>query len=516
MFKNYLAFCEVYTSKPSLYYTDEDYYLSKVGGFVSSDFDISLGNLGGKTSGSLKVPQNLELFGSFKIGDIVNVTLVNFGFQSIEKSYYFPAIDDYNELTDNRNQLQQAYVITAFDGDRLILTDYNEFNMSYVTVGYVGSVVNGRLSRTLNAITKKDMRAFACRLYSVGSSGYKIPFRTNVNFSDYLTSFVDDFEKTNVKPWDIFKKILSGIKGVKSQAIKVGAVVKKENDKYYVFSYIVNLSKGSILENRTVRFKSTFNYSVSPKNNNMAATIWIQSKDSGDDYIRAGVVVANNNGSGVTYKTLGKLTQSDFNNIGLTELSTVLISYKQLFENKVFDQYLPKKFDQEAPDKTLYSSDVDYNSDKKAWDEAKKDASEASKTVEDNIKKFNNDMMNTLGIKLDSVTVKELLYNAINGVSGNLPPIDNPFNPNIDWENIIHENIRNVIKSALKAQYTPITIECSDNDFYSSDLEFSGDERLKIYLSNRFGASINGDVAYVTTVNYSRSGRKYTFETVGD
>ena len=511
---NYLAFCEIYTAKPSLYFDDNDYYLDKVGGFVARDFDISLGNLGGKTSGSLRVPQNLELFGSFKIGDIVNITLVNFGFQSIQKVYHFPEIDSFSSLTDNRNQLQQAYVITAFDGDRLILTDYNEFNLSYVTVGYVGGVTKGRVNRVINSITRKDMRAFACRLYTY--EGFKIPFRTNINFSEYLTSFSDDFEKTNVKPWDVFKKTISGIKGIKEQAIKVGAVVKKENGRYYVFSYIVNLSSGNLFENRTLRFKPTFNYNVTPKNNNMAATVWIQSKDSGDDYIRAGVVVANNSGSGVVFKTLGKLRESDFNNIGLTELSTILISYKQLFENKVFDNYLPKKFDEVAPDKTLYGSDSEYKSDKKAWDDAKKDATEASKSVEESIKKFNTDMMNTLGVKLDSVIVKELLYNAINGVSGNYPPIENPFNSNVDWENIIHENIRNIIKGALKAQYTPITIDCGENDFYSSDLDFDGDERLKIYLSNRFGASINGDIAYVTTVNYSNNGRKYTIETVGD
>lgn len=501
---NYVAVCEFFESKASLFYADDSRLtVDPIGGFVTTDFDISIGNITGTTSGSITSPRQLYLSKQLKIGDLVNVSLVNFGWQSINKVYdyksYYINGERVPEVFDTRNQLQQLFVITSFEGNRIILQDYNQFNHSFVTVGYVGNVTNMSFLELLSVITKRDMRAFASRTYPLSNGKGRIPFRVNASFHDKLTSFTDDFEKTNVKPWDVIVKAIKGLQGIKYQAIRLGATVRNDGDGFYVFSYLqdntVTAVNGEfdVFEDYVIKIKPTTSVKLSENKNTSVNTVWIQPRDNDDNYIRAGVVVAVNTPNGTIYKTIGKLSVSDYNDQDITNTGTILIGYNQLFENHTFDNYIPQKFKGEAPDKTMYSDEKQFKQDHEAYKQAKHDADTRSKEVTDNINAFNEELKKRFEPLLTPSGVKVLLSDALSRTASLTGRIENPFNSNIDWENIVHENINNIIKGAMDKQYTPLTVSLSENDIFATNVEFSGDERFRLYLTNKFGTSLRGE-----------------------
>lgn len=519
-----LAMCEVYESKPSLYYSDDNYYINKIGSFVSKDYDINIGTLASSSNGSVTTPSRLALTQPIKIGDIINITLINYeriGSKVVSRHY---AIDlpGYagEEVDDNRSYYQRAYVITAMDGNRLVLSDYNEYNHSYVTVGYVGAVDNEPTLDVIGMLSRRDMRAFACKLYPFGNdndvTGYT-PYMYNGSDNIYktlTTSFSDDFSRTNVKPYDVITRALKNSYSYTedkrvTQTLTMGAVVRHDGHGYYVFSYLYNGAHGKV-PRYSVRTKPGANIQLQPSHNNAAATIWIQPQDNGDDYVRAGVVIATANESGVTYKTIGQVTEADYTGYGLTQLQTVLVSYGQLTDLTHDNPIQKAKMNTPAPDKTTYSDEAQYNADKQAWDNQKAQVDAQNQQAEDFDKSFKDHVKEVLGEPINPQTAKELLTDALSTKPGEVIELAGV---QVDWIGIVRKNLWRAMINSLKASYTPIQITLGESDFYGK-ATFSGDELITLYHSTRFGAAVVGANAYVVQVNYTPSGRKYLVETL--
>ncbi len=518
-----MAMCEIYESKPSLYYSDDNYYINKIGSFVSSDYDINIGTLASSSNGSVTAPSQLALTQPIKIGDILNVTLVNYdrtGLKVVGRGY---AIDlpgfDY-KVYDSRSYFQRAFVISAMDGNRLVLSDYNEYNHSYVTVGYVGMVDNELTLDVISMLSRRDMRAFACKLYPFGSAdgvrGYT-PYMYNGSDNIYktlTTSFSDDFVKTNVKPYDVITRALKNSYSYTenkriTQTLTMGAVVKHDGRGYYVFSYLYNGVDGRP-PRHSVRTKPGANIQLQPAYNNAAATIWIQPQDNGDDYVRAGVVIATATESGVTYKTIGQVTEADYTGYGLTQLQTVLVGYGQLVDLTHDNPIQKAKMDEQAPDKTTYSDEAQYEADKKAWDDKKAQVDAQNQHVDEFEKAFKDHVREALGEPILPQTAKELLTDALTGKPGEVVELAGV---QVDWLGIVRKNLWRAMVNSLKASYTPVQIVLGESDFYGN-ATFSGDELITLYHTTRFGASVVGANASVVQVNYTPNGRKYTIETL--
>ena len=499
--------CEVFATKSALYFDDNDYHLDKLGSFISYEFDINIGGLGSSTNGSVTIPMHLELNSPIKVGDVVNVSLVNFGHESINTVYAYNAINIsgkyFQEIDDKRNQLQQAFVVSAIDNDRLVLTDYNEFNHSLFTVGYVGAVNNIHLSKLIEMITRRDMRAFPCKMYPVNDKR-STPFR--FNFEDQTVSFADDFTATNVKPYEILKKALSSLD--KILGITLGAVVKEDAGGYYVFSYMRKTIEGAV-NNYNVRIKPGKSVRLSNNENTAAATIWIQPEDNGEDYIRAGVIISSNDGH-ESFKTVGQIESWEFSKNNLTEVKTILVGYHQLFEGFEKEKATRPK----APDKTLFKSDEEYKAAKEAYKTKLEAFENESKKNEDEIKTLMDGIKKELGDPIKPITIKELLADAFGGYITNKPAIGSG-EFSTKWYSVILENLRKIVKSNLSTQFTPITISVNENDIFLYGVEFSGDENVNIFYTNRFGAGLSGDLATISQVNYTPNGRTYTFKTTG-
>lgn len=521
-----LAMCEVYESKPSLYYSDDNYYIQKIGSFVSGDYDINIGTLASTSNGSVTAPSRLALSQPIKIGDILNVTLINYernGSKVVGRGYAIdlPGFERY-EVYDSRSYFQRAFVISAMDGNRLVLSDYNEYNHSYVTVGYVGMVDNEPTLDVISMLSRRDMRAFACKLYPFGNKEDGIrgwtPFMYNGSDSYWKTlstSFSDDFSKTNVKPYDVITKAVKNSYSYtddnkrKTQTLTMGAVVRHDGRGYYVFSYIYNGVDGRP-PRHSVRTKPSANIQLQPSHNHAAATIWIQPQDNGDDYVRAGVVIATATESGVTYKTIGQVTEADYTGYGLTALQTVLVGYGQLTDLTHDNPTQKAKMDTPAPDKTTYSDEAQYNADKAAWDAKKAQVDAQNQQAEDFDKAFKEHVKTQLGDPINPQTAKELLADALTDKPGEVVELAGV---QVDWLKIVRSNLRRAMVNSLKATYTPVQLTLSENDYYG-DATFSGDEVITLYHSTRFGASVIGSNASVVQVNYTPQGRKYTIETL--
>ena len=521
---NYTAICEIYSSKPAPFFDDDAYKIDKIGSFIAKDFDINIGTLASTTNGSVTLPQNIQLSSPLKIGDIVNVSLVNFGFQSVNVVYGYPEInldgEHIPELIDNRNQLQQAYVISSIDGDRIVLTDYNEFNHSQVTVGWIGSLYDADLLETLSLLTARDMRAFASRLYPYETSSGKIvrlPFRFNGYTSSGRVSFNSNFEETNVKPFDVIRQAFDSVHdggNHKRIALTLGATVKEDGDGFYVLSYIRDVKLNTNYGRFSVRVKPSSGVKLTPQNNASATTVWVQPEDNGEDYLRAGLVIAKNTESGQTFSTLGGMTVSDYKNNGITSIPSTLIGYGQLLPDNPFQGVKKKKFGKKAPDKTLYKNKNDYESDKAEWKREKDNLKEENKALDEAKENFKKEVKAKLGDVLTPETVKELISDAFDGQDHNKGAIGSGDYVINDWYGVILENIRKQVTASMRAQFTPVILTLNESDIFGTNVEFSGDENIRLFFANRFGASINGETAAVTQVNYTKNGRKYTFQTI--
>ena len=139
-----LLMCEVFESKPALFYNDTQYNIDKIGSFIASEFDITIGNITTATTGTISLPQNVQLTQPIKVGDIVQIMPVNF--RNHAKSFQNIGVNGSADLLDG-NVWRRCFSVKSVDGGQLLLTDYFEYMLTYTNVGYVGNVNNENFYR---------------------------------------------------------------------------------------------------------------------------------------------------------------------------------------------------------------------------------------------------------------------------------------------------------------------------------------------------------------------------------
>lgn len=465
-----VAFCEVFESKPALYFTDDNYHVEKIGAFVTADFSIKFSTVGYQTSGEVTAPQNFTLSQPLKIGDIIQVSLANF--DNYDYIYYNFQTGTNSQRMILGNVLRRCFVISSIDGHRLVLRDYVEYNHSFVTVGYVGIVSGEPVGKITGTTGQREMRAFASRVYSYTSNGSTIttPFAFSVGFDVFerSVSFSDDFTSTNVKPYEVLTKSLQNMDPINNtegeeDAIIIGSTIEQDAGGFYVFQYIRH---NDASKNVSVRVKPSVNLPMTPAQNTNAATVWVQPDENADDYLRTHVFVGSVDASDtLKIKLIEQTTPEEYENQGITEIGGVLVSYTQLFE---FEE----------------------------------DDNEKKQAQVDEMKKL-------LGVPVQRDKIKAVARCA---TSGN---VDNLSSDTRERElyKIIVENLRKQILTAVSVQYTPLKIEISENDFYQTNIDLSGEENITLWYNSPLGGAILGESARCVVVEYSQDGRDYTIKT---
>nr|DAO65794.1 MAG TPA: hypothetical protein [Caudoviricetes sp.] len=518
MFSNCLAICDIYSAKPAFYHNDDDYHLNRIGRFIAKDFDITIGSLYGSQNGTITVPQNTEIIFPIKIGDIMNVTLVNYGHTSRSVSYHFPELlagrHTVKALSESWNKLMQAYTISSIDGGRIVLSDYNKFNHSLVTVGYAGSVSQMPLADLVERVTKRDMRAYACRQYpyTIGDETFLMPFRLSneINANDLVTSFNDDFKTTNVKPYDILLKAIKGC-GLytRSKTPVWGSVVITDEQGPYVLSYIISPDLGW---SDITRINPSTNVQFTNVKNASAATVWIQNGKNGDDYVRAGVIVAKQFSDGSTkFTTLNNVSEADYKGFGMSEIPSILIGYEQLLNvEKLFPK--KEKIGMKRPNKTTFNGDKEaYEESKSAYKERVGNVHGTNDEREKAIEAVNKAVKDALGDPINHWSVSEILADALaidNATIEHHDPVE--FNgESYDWYGNILKNVREHVTSGMTGQYTPVFVDFDNNDKLVNRDAFEIGHQVVLYITNSFGVSIRGEYATISEVHYTPSGIKY-------
>lgn len=336
-----LAFCEVFESKYTLYHDDNDYHINKFGSFITQDFDITISSVGSSSNGSVTIPQNFTVSQPISIGCIINVTIVNVPHTDyITWSY---PINNQNVLVTG-SELSRAFVVSNIDGNKLVLTDYCEFNYSFTNIGYVGSVIQEPLLDILQILTQREFRAFVAKndyTYKKMVHGKEQSVALNIHPNvgvnvNTLVSFSDDFTTTNVTPYSVITVALQNssvafkdTNAQKTVSLALGARVLKDDGGYYVFEFLHNFDNP---DTRYLRIKPSITVKADNATSDSAATIWIQPDENADDYIRAHVVCSyKSTGGGTKYATLDKIPEDAFKGNSITSIKTILIGYSNLF-----------------------------------------------------------------------------------------------------------------------------------------------------------------------------------------
>ena len=479
---DYIAVCELFESKPALYYSDDNYHINKIGSFITKDFNINFGSIGGTVNGEVSSPQGFSLGQPLKLGDIVQVTLLNFPNGLVTYNY----ISDDAEFQIEGNQLRRCFVISSIDGNRLVLKDYVEYNHSYVTVGYVGSVRNQSLMQILSILGQREMRAFASKMYTyqlTNTTTFKSPLIFQPGDASLMTSFEDDFSRTNVKPFDIIKSAISNALATgKSTSttkrgeapITLGATVERDSGGYFVAEFVrVNHSIYTV----STRIKPHVNISTTPMENEHSCTVWVQPDENSDDYIRAGVVVATkaDENSPLVLKKNDEIGPAEYNGYGITAQKSLLIGYSDLFTGW--------------------------------YTETNEDA------VKDKIEKLTNGFKSSAGKPISYDNIKQLVDNAVDSGFVDIPQFDGSDNYDQEPKRIMAKAVRNSLIGSLTQPYTPVVVELGENDFYQTNVNLTGEENIKLWYNSSNGGAINGVNARCVNVNYASAGRKYTIKT---
>ena len=220
MFNKYL-FCEVFESKPSLYYNDYQYHVKKIGSFISSNFDVVMGNITTSASGYVTVPKNATFSQPVKIGDIIQVIPVNFSITTTT-AYNIPHGEG-SQVVQNGNLFRRCFVVKSADCDQLVLIDYFEYMLSFVNVEYVGNVYSEKIRGIFDIITRRELRAFSSKLYDyeLGDGNVFLPFATNIG--DIMVSFRNKYENTNVTPFSVMLSTLQAVENENKSVITFGS-----------------------------------------------------------------------------------------------------------------------------------------------------------------------------------------------------------------------------------------------------------------------------------------------------
>ena len=452
---NKLLICEVFESKPALFYDDDNYHIDKTGSFVASEFDITIGNISTATTGTISIPQNVQLSQPVKVGDIVQIMPVNFRNET-KMLYNIGGWYGSNSLLDG-NVWRRCFSVKSVDGGQLLLTDYVEYMLTYTNVGYVGNVNNENFYNILEILTQRELRAYASKLYTYDTPLGSVTLPISVMLPNSLVSFYNEFENTNVSPYSVLLSVLTSQSIARERTTKstMGSVIRQDQDGYYVAPYITQFkSEGGAVDgvvDEVLRLVPGASTRTVPLQASNAATVWVQPQDNGDDYVRAGLVVCSKTNDTVTLSKLSDLTPAQYTGSGITSIPSVLVGYNELFTNT--DEETNKANKQKHPKMT-----------------------------------------------------KELLAEIINATTGKT----------VTDEVVAQmgEAVKKLLLEKLTPEYTPLILEIQETDYFMTNNSLTFDRFYRIYWDNRFGVSISGVLAVVTAIRYTQAGRVYILETV--
>lgn len=548
-----VLYCEVYQGKPSLFYSDENYHLEKIGSFFARDFSISLNTsyTQDKINSTISLPRNVVSSHPLKRGDIISVSILNqvepsnaseikkYIVSSTDSKYiykYHPQWADHpgtengtaNKTRDNvsseirkRYLYNRAFVVSSVESDRLVLMDYIQYNMSVVTVGYVGLVQNESFVNITNLISKPDMRAFTAKQYSFIENGQVINspfvFDATGKFFDG-TSFSDNFTTTNVKPYDVLLNALSGLPDEYIQYVPEAYVFRDEGGPYIFMSITATNERADYIDTgmkhdytRSLRIKPVVNAKFTPLINSDLSTIWIQPSSDASDYIRAGIVgvIADRaDKRKKTLKTFDKLSEADRHSFDtITELKTVLIGYNDLFNKNYFSKEKEKlgKFLEKEPDRFYFSSNEEYEAAKIQYEERKKAFDDKIKELDDKEKLYLAELKKRLGYPLSRQKVKELLWEAINGTDDTSDMVLDSGITIPKWRSNYLDGLKYNVLNAMQVQYKSAQIEVSSSDFYGvKPLEqISSWYTYDLFWSSPSGTDLNGETFKIIRTTFT-------------
>ena len=452
---NKLLICEVFESKPALFYNDDNYHVDKIGSFVASEFDITIGNISTATTGTISIPQNVQLSQPIKVGDIVQIMPVNF--RNNTKTFYnIGCWHGSADLLDG-NVWRRCFSVKSVDGGQILLTDYFEYLLTYTNVGYVGNVNNENFYKILEILTQRELRAYASKLYTYDTESGSVTLPIRVMLQNRLVSFYNEFENTNVSPYSVLLSVLTSqsIARERTTQITMGSVIRQDQDGYYVAPYItLKEARGGAVDgvvDEVLRLVPGASTRTVPLQASNAATVWVQPQDNGDDYVRAGLVVCSKTNDTVTLSKLSDLTPAQYTGSGITSIPSVLVGYNELFTNT--DEETNKANKQKHPKMT-----------------------------------------------------KELLAEIINATTGKT----------VTDEVVAQmgEAVKKLLFETLTPEYTSLSLEIQETDYFMTNNPLDFNTFYRIYWDNRFGVSIIGVLAVVTAIRYTQAGRVYILETV--
>lgn len=448
---NNLLICEVFESKPALFYDDDNHHIDKIGSFVASEFDVTIGNISTATTGTISLPQKVQLSQPIKVGDIVQIMPVNF--RNTSKNFYnIGGWSGSNVLLDG-NVWRRCFSVKSVDGGQLLLTDYFEYLLTYTNVGYVGNVNNENFYKILEILTHRELRAYASKLYTYDTEFGSVTLQIRVMIQDSLVSFYSEFENTNVSPYSVLLSMLTSksIAREKTNKITMGSVILQDQDGYYVAPYITRGGLDGGADDEVLRLVPGASTRTVPLQASNAATVWVQSQDNGDDYVRAGLVVCSKTNDTVTLSKVSDLTPAQYTGSGITSIPSVLVGYNELFTNT--DEETNKTNKQKHPKMT---------------------------------KKLLAEIINT--------TTGKAVTDEVVAQMG--------------------EAVKRLLLEQLTPEYTPLSLEIHETDYFMTNNPLTFDQFYRIYWDNRFGVSISGVLAVVTAIRYTQDGRVYILETV--
>lgn len=452
---NKLLICEVFESKPALFYDDDNHHIDKIGSFVASEFDVTIGNISTATTGTISIPQNVQLSQPIKVGDIVQIMPVNF--RNNTKTFYNIGGWYGSHVLLDGNVWRRCFSVKSVDGGQLLLTDYFEYMLTYTNVGYAGNVNNETFYNIIEILTQRELRAYASKLYTYDTAGGSVTLPIRVMLPNSLVSFYNEFENTNVSPYSVLLSVLTSqsIARERTTQITMGSVILQDQDGYYVAPYITQTeSEGGAVDgvvDEVLRLVPGASTRTVPLQASNAATVWVQPQDNGDDYVRAGLVVCSKTNDTVTLSKLSDLTPAQYAGSGITSIPSVLVGYNELFTNT--DEETNKANKQKHPKMT-----------------------------------------------------KELLAEIINATTGKT----------VTDEVVAQmgEAVKRLLLEKLTPEYTPLILEIQETDYFMTNNPLTFDMFYRIYWDNRFGVSISGVLAVVTAIRYTQAGRVYMLETV--
>lgn len=555
-----LAVVEVYRSKSALLHGDEEYHLDKIVHFVSQNFSIEIGTIAGARSNSfVTAPQNINTKAMFKIGDIVQVTLVNY-----KRDYFslYNATATDNQHQDRRvlNKHQSAFVISSIDGSKVVLSDFAEFCFSFSTVGYAGSVTDIPMSKLFSIVGNIDFRAFPLKLYEY--DGVKIPIDLvehdgTVDTTNLKTNIVSEFNDTNITPWSIIKEAVENItdgEDGESALYSIRAVVERDTKGPYVYLY---LKRNVSIRRISIRFRPEKGVDFKATNADNFGKFFVQPGKNTDNYIHVGVFARSGD---KVYKLSEDRTVSTDNGVvsmadlffaqqsfGFTTMPSKQVGFEEFskalsyandpkirtigedldvkaFKNEVS---IPAEYREALNQVEILRRGVAPKMEQLAkLDEAVKAAVEKAEGArESSGDTEDGEDFDTLKAKADALVNERDSFE--NSFKAELEAYNNAAKqgieslyakyPQLEKAGILQRmlldsnntKLLEVFRKQLGTGYYEAEVEVDEDSFYGTDVSLDGDEYLTVYYSNPMGG-INIPINMrVVNITFSPRGRQY-------